>query len=316
MFLLHLQVLEEPVFIRLAERSHSRSPHHSEDEEDASDEEEDSEEDDSEEDDSWETLCQDTITPYEPIRPPSGDDSDPDPPTLGEVLLTVLDWYSSHKQTYTATEDLYKILELVVPKGTTVGTFKQLRAVLDTHRLETCQMYDACPKGCIVYHNFTGVMQSHQYGDLDQCPYCESPRHVGMGSLHRAAHVVYFFPIARFLKDLFSRADLCPYLDNRPSPTTPESSIKLSRGYRDKVLNNVSLRGDHRNQGLVLSTDGIPYFGAASKHSRGAWPVLGRLASLPDGLWDRFEFAHLWGLEAQEHWETDIETGNVHRKRR
>jgi hypothetical protein len=315
MFLVHLQVLEEPVFIRLAERSHSRSPHHSEeDEEDASDKEEDSEEDDSEEDDSWETLCQDTITPHEPIRPPSGDD--PDPPTLGEVLLTVLDWYSSHKQTYTATEDLYKVLELVVPKGTTVGTFKQLRAVLDTHRLETCQMYDACPKGCMVYHNFTGVMQSHQYGDLDQCPYCESPRYVGMGSLHRAAHVVYFFPIARFLKDLFSRADLCPYLDNRPSPTTPESSIKLSRGYRDKVLNNVSLRGDHRNQGLVLSTDGIPYFGAAAKHSRGAWPVLGRLASLPDGLWDRFEFAHLWGLEAQEHWETDIETGKVHRKRR
>ena len=92
MFLVHLQVLEEPVFIRLAERSHSRSPHHSEeDEEDASDKEEDSEEDDSEEDDSWETLCQDTITPHEPIRPPSGDD--PDPPTLGEVLLTVLDWY-------------------------------------------------------------------------------------------------------------------------------------------------------------------------------------------------------------------------------
>lgn len=297
-------MLEEPV-----PRSRSRSPHHSEDEEDASDEEEDSEEDDS-----WKTLCQDKIEPDEPIRPLSEDDSDP--PTLGEVLLTVLDWYSSHKQTYTSTEDLYSILEMVVPEGTTVGTFKQLRAVLDTHRLDTCQMYDACPKGCIVYHNFTGVMQSHQYGDLDQCPYCESQRYVGMGSLHRAAHVVYFFPIARFLKDLFSRADLCPYLDNRPSPTTPESSIKLSRGYRDKVLNNVSLRGDHRNQGLVLSTDGIPYFGAAAKHSRGAWPVLGRLASLPDGLWDRFEFAHLWGLEAQEHWETDIETGKVHRKRR
>ena len=60
----------------------------------------------------------------------------------------------------------------------------------------------------------------------------------------------------------------------------------------------------------------IPYFGAADKHSRGAWPVVARLASLPDGLWDRFEFAHLYALEATEYWYTDVETGKVRRKRK
>ena len=235
-----------------------------------------------------------------------------------EVLLTVVDWYASHKQTYTATSDLFNMFKLIAPPGTTLPSFNQLRNVLDRHRLEVCQVYDACPKGCIVYHNFTGILKSHQYGELDECPSCASPRFVGMGGQRRAAHTVYFFPIARYLKDMFARSDLCPYLDNRPSGTssTPETSIKLSRGYRDKILNDPSLRGDHRHQGLVMSSDGIPYFGASGKHSRGAWPLLVRLASLPDGLWDRFELAHLYGLEAQEHWFTDVETGAVHRKRR
>ena len=61
-------------------------------------------------------------------------------------MLTVVDWYASHKQTYTATMDLYNILKLVVPPGTTVGTFNQLRGILDRHRLEVCQVYDACKR--------------------------------------------------------------------------------------------------------------------------------------------------------------------------
>ena len=267
-------------------------------------------ESDSEQD--WTTLCGDDHDAQ--IRPPTMEE--PNPPTLCEVMLTVVDWYASHKQTYTASMDVYNILKLVVPPGTTVGTFNQLRGILDRHRLEVCQVYDACPKGCIVYHNFTGIFKAHQYGDLDECSTCASPRYVGMGSQRRASHTVYFFPIARYLRDMFARTDLCPYLDNRPTVQTPETSIKLSRGYRNKVLNDPSLRGDHRHQGLAMSSDGIPYFGSSGKHSRGAWPLLVRLASLPDGLWDRYELAHLYGLEAQEHWATDVETGAVHRKRR
>ena len=296
-----------------AYRQRDNSPLHSE-HEDGSESESESESEDVQprlSDMDWNELCE---HPDTPIRPLSADENSP--PTLYEVMLTVVDWYASHKMTYTATADLYNILKLVVPPGTTLGTFNQLRAVLDTHRLEVCQVCDACPKGCIVYHNFTGILKSHQYGNLEECPHCGSPRYVGMGTQRRASHVVYFFPIARFLNDMFARTDICPFLDNRPSPRTPESSIKLSRGYRDKLLNEPSVRGDHRNQGLVMTTDGIPYFNASSKHSRGAWPLLVRLASLPDGLWDRFELAHLYGLEAQEHWVTDVETGTVHRKRR
>jgi len=133
-----------------------------------------------------------------------------------------------------------------------------------------------------------------------------------------ASHRAYFFPIAQYLRDMHGRCDLQEndYMDNRPNLETPETSIKLSRAYTRKVLDDPNLHNDHRHQGILLSTDGVPYFSASDKHSRGAWPILARLASLPDGLWNRFELAHLYGLEPSEHWETDVETGRVHRKRR
>lgn len=264
-------------------------------------------------DSEWADLW-DNVGDSEHIRPPT--EGDLDPPTLQEVLLTVLDWYAAHKQTFTATSDLLNILRLVVPPGTRLGTFNMLRQTLERHRLETCRQYDACPKGCVVYHDFTGVFREHQFASLDECPYCCTPRYVGMPRV--ASHCVYFFPIAPFLRDMFSNRDLVEggYLDNRPGNDTPETSIKRSRGYRSKVLDEPSLRGDRRHQGICLSADGMPYFEASSKHSRGAWPLVARLASLPDGLWNRFELAHLYGFEATEHWATDVETGLVHRKRK
>ena len=75
------------------------------------------------------------------------------------------------------------------------------------------------------------------------------------------------------------------------------------------------MNGDVRNQSVILTADGIPYF-QADTSSRGAWPILARLASLPDGLWDRFEFAHLYALEAQEHWQVNQATGQTIRIRK
>ena len=265
----------------------------------------------------WDDLCSSLDTDQNTlIRPKTAEEDDP--PSLAEVMLTVLDWYASHKQTYRATSDLCRMLALVVPPGTTLGTFREMRKLLEAHKLETCTEYDACRAGCIVYFDFsdTGPFASHEYASATACPKCHSQRYVGTGINKRASHTVHFFPIAPFLRDMFRRADLREHLDNRPNDSTPPASVKKSHGYREKILRDPHINTDSRNQGLVISSDGIPYFGAADKHSRGAWPVVARLASLPDGLWDRFEFAHLYALEATEHWITNVETGTVLRKRR
>ena len=262
----------------------------------------------------WLTLCDGAFEdPSTLIRRASDGD---EPPTLADVMLTVLDWFASHKATYRSTEDVYRLLALVVPAGTSVGTFNQMRVIVDRHKLESCHEYDACPKGCIVYKDFSGRLAEHQYAAMTSCPKCQTPRYAGLGAYRRASHRVHFFPIARYLNDMFQRPDMEDMLDHRPTDRIPDTSVKKSRGYRDKILRDTNMNADHRNQGIVLSADGIPYFGAADKHSRGAWPVVARLASLPDGLWDRFEFAHLYALEATEHWYTEPESGRARRKRK
>ena len=90
-------------------------------------------ESDSEQD--WTTLCGDDHDAQ--IRPPTMEE--PNPPTLCEVMLTVVDWYASHKQTYTATTDLYDILKLVAPPGHDRGHLQSAswcagQASLDLHR--------------------------------------------------------------------------------------------------------------------------------------------------------------------------------------
>ena len=56
----------------------------------------------------WDVLCEESgIDPTVLIRPATENE---DPPGLVEVMLTVLDWYASHKQTYRATSDVYRLL--------------------------------------------------------------------------------------------------------------------------------------------------------------------------------------------------------------
>ena len=184
----------------------------------------------------WQELC--TGLEEDPatyIREPQ--DGDVEPPTLAEVLLTMIDWYATHKQTYRACTDVYRILEIMAPPGTSLGTFQQARRVLDTHKLETLEVYDACPTGCVVYKDFGGSLSAHKFAALDRCPVqsCGSQRYVGLGADRRPAHKVYFFPIRHFLAALFAPPDLSAYLNHLPDERTPSGSIKRSRGYKEKA---------------------------------------------------------------------------------
>ena len=119
------------------------------------------------------------VRPDEYVRQPTPGDTNP--PTFAEVLVCVLDWYSSHKETYTATRDLYSLFATVVPPGTTVGTFQQMKEVLHRHNMETCQVYDACPHGCCIYKDYDaiGPFATLQYANLRRCPQCGAPRYAG-----------------------------------------------------------------------------------------------------------------------------------------
>ena len=97
-----MQVSAQPAYRQVDFRSESPDRSEEDDQHVILENSTDSLESDSEQD--WLTLCED---PDAHIRPPT--EEEPNPPTLYEVMLTVVDWYAYHKQTYTATTDLYNI---------------------------------------------------------------------------------------------------------------------------------------------------------------------------------------------------------------
>lgn len=228
--------------------------------------------------------------------------------SVESVLLLMLDWMAAHKVNHTVSAAIWSKLALVCPPNEHLGVYSKVRKLMELHENSSVFAWDACPAGCMVYKDFGGSLAHHQYADLDACPYpsCGLPRFVRAGGVVKACHTIYHLPIAGYIQDLFARPDLVPYLKNTPGEFDPHGGVKHSRGYRDKVLNNPKMNDDDRHQAVILSADGIPYFGSdGANGTRGAWPIVFRSANLPDGLWTAFEYAHLAALEAQEHWALD-----------
>jgi hypothetical protein len=84
--------------------------------------------------------------------------------------------------------------------------------------------------------------------------------------------VLYHFPFKHFIAALYRRRDLIPHLWH-DSGEASEGSIKRSRGFYHKVLNNPVMNADHRNIALVGTTDGVPFF---DDQRRGGWPFFFR----------------------------------------
>ena len=93
--------------------------------------------------------------------------------------------------------------------------------------------------------------------------------------------------------------------------STREGGILQSRGFKQKVLDNPDMNQDHRNLGLVGTTDGVPFF---ADQRRGAWPFVLRCANLPDTLSTHMSNCHLHMLAANEFWVNDPDAGMLRRK--
>jgi hypothetical protein len=199
-----------------------------------------------------------------------------------------------------------------------MGKYRDVRKILKSHSLDSVCRYDACPRGCVVYKDFSGSQVSQEYADLQECPRngCGHPRYVGAGSRRTACHYVYHFPASSWMRSLFAQPEIATLLRNDTPLMRPPTSVLRSFGYRDKVYNNPHLNGDCRGQGVILSADGVPYFGSdGANGTRGCWPVVLRSGNLPDGLSKSFAMSHMVAMEAQEHTTVDVQ-GRIKMERR
>ena len=121
-------------------------------------------------------------------------------------------------------------------------------------------------------------------------------------------------PRRGWLRSLYTRPDLIPYLNNnRPEMRSPakRGSLFLSQGYRDKVIENDDL--SDLDAPLIGAADGAPFF--SHDKSAGAWFFLLRHAALPEELATQKDLSHLCiALPAWHQYEDTEAEGSVQRQ--
>ena len=121
---------------------------------------------------------------------------------------------------------------------------------------------------------------------------------------------MFHFPVKYWVRSLFARHDIVPFM-LADCGERPATHVSHSRAYHAKINANPHMNVDHRNGGVVGTTDGVPFF---DDQHRGAWPFVLRHTSLPDPLSMSSVNCHLHLLSANEYWEMDSDA-NVLRRR-
>ena len=65
-------------------------------------------------------------------------------PVVGELVMQVLDWWSSNKQTIASSKQVWNYGRSLLPDNTPLPAFKHVMRVLTIHRLNTMETVRAC----------------------------------------------------------------------------------------------------------------------------------------------------------------------------
>ena len=225
-----------------------------------------------------------------------------------EVTLAMLDWMHCHKVTDVAASSVWDLLAACMGPQCTSSRFAEAKAVLLKHYDAYVLRVDICVNDCVAFYdvrNLPGKMRKYKHAHRSKCPVCSAPRWIKDTRLaaRQPRKCVYYFSIARFLSNLFNQPELIPFLYWNACDV-PDSHVVNSRRFKVKVMDNEVMKLDPRNIPLIANTDGVPFF---KDQLRGGWPVVLKVATLPDALGQNMRFCHIAGLQANEYldWSED-----------
>lgn len=191
-------------------------------------------------------------------------------------------------------------MRTLLPGENNMGTYSKAKTILRSHRDDTVEKIDCCVNMCVAYFDCSSPeLQSRDFQNSHRsfCPECGEKRYCQDGKTPR--RYFFYLPFHHWLQDLFMKPDLHPHLLNDIGPMCfPDGDVRRSRGWKRKMVDNPNINADSRNQGLIASTDGVPYF--KDLNSASGWPVVVRSANLPHGLWNDYSYCHLSALIPSE----------------
>ena len=231
--------------------------------------------------------------------------------TAMDVSILLLDWMHTNKQTGNSAHHIWGLCRLLVPEGA-LPSFDVVKKLLSDVESGYCKRIDSCPNDCVLFCDLHHLPEPYRNSHRTRCPKCNAKRVLvdPQDGRSRPAKTVFFFPVAPFIKGLFARPDLVPFLYNDTEDGRPRGHVTRSRGWKTKIRDNPHMSEDHRNLGLVGGTDGVPFFG---DQRRSGWPYVLRVANLPDRLSMHMSNVHLHLLSASEHWELQSKAGLLKR---
>jgi hypothetical protein len=232
--------------------------------------------------------------------------------TRGEMILMFLDTLCTYKMTDSSGRGVWSMMQSFLPAGIDLPSFTSVKNILCRAETRYVKRYDLCPEDCIVYYDSTLLSPPVKHAHRTLCPVCGTPRYVRdpQNGQMRAAKQFFFFPVAPYIRSLFARPELVPYL-LCDAEQAQEGHVRRSRGFKLKVTDNPYMNADHRNIGLIGTTDGVPLF---DDQRRTAWPFVFRCANLPDSLSTHMSNCHLSLVSASEFWEVDESAGILRRR--
>ena len=194
----------------------------------------------------------------------------------------------------------------------TIFCISQIKSLLRLGEMEHVQRIDVCPNDCIAYWDSKYLPEAYRHAHRTKCPKCDASRQVWdpTDNAYHAAKTIFFFPLGPFIRGLYARPDLVPFLYHDREDDRPSGHVTRSKGFQAKLRDNPHL-ADKRSLGLVGTTDGVPFF---DDQRRGCWPFVVRAGNLPDSLSTHPANIHLHMLSPSEYLELDEDAAVVRRR--
>jgi hypothetical protein len=183
-------------------------------------------------------------------------------PCMSHVLSVMFAWIGRHKATEASAEDVWGMLGMLLPTDHNLPAYNFAKNIIDAHQKRTVDLIDICPCDKTAYMDLiSGPLKWHKNAQRTFCPRpkCGLSRWVKVNTPHgikdHPRKVMYYLPIAHFLRDIFRNKTLPPKLYHDAGDHPPGANPRHILSTIAYIWNTIRIQIVYK-----LYTNGIPNY--------------------------------------------------------